>query len=300
MVNRLFGICYQLMQRDKIPAKELAERYEVSVRTIYRDVEILSMAGVPIYASKGRSGGISLLDHSLIDKMFITPEEKKQILAALESMQEVEPSESSQLLRKLGDFFQTPAAAWVSVDFSDWSGRRQELFNLLKNAILESRVISFDYYTSDGRVERRVVEPVQLWFKSRAWYLRAWCRGRKAMRTFKILRIKRPECLDEYFLPRNIPVAEESDTAQNAAPENAATDIRLEIDASQTYRIYDFFEEEEISVMNNGNFLVNTSYVADDWVYSLIISLCPHVRIIEPLWLKEKIADMLQKSLENI
>lgn len=77
MVNRLFGICYQLMQRDKIPAKELAERYEVSVRTIYRDVEILSMAGVPIYASKGRSGGISLLDHSLIDKMFITPEEKK-------------------------------------------------------------------------------------------------------------------------------------------------------------------------------------------------------------------------------
>ena len=152
MVNRLFGICYQLMQRDKIPAKELAERYEVSVRTIYRDVEILSMAGVPIYASKGRSGGISLLDHSLIDKMFITPEEKKQILAALESLQEVEPSESSQLLRKLGDFFQTPAAAWVSVDFSDWSGKRQELFNLLKNAILQSRVISFDYYTSDGRV----------------------------------------------------------------------------------------------------------------------------------------------------
>lgn len=78
MVNRLFGICYQLMQRDKIPAKELAERYEVSMRTIYRDVEILSMAGVPIYASKGRSGGISLLDHSLIDKMFITPEEKSR------------------------------------------------------------------------------------------------------------------------------------------------------------------------------------------------------------------------------
>ena len=120
------------------------------------------------------------------------------------------------------------------------------------------------------------------------------------MRTFKILRIKRPECLDEYFFPRNMPVAEESDTVQNAAPENPATDIRLEIDASQTYRIYDFFEEEEISVMDNGNFLVNTSYVADDWVYSLIISLCPHVRIIEPLWLKEKIADMLQKSLENI
>ncbi|WP_455616043.1 helix-turn-helix transcriptional regulator [Eisenbergiella sp.] len=300
MVNRLFGICYQLMQRDKIPAKELAERYEVSVRTIYRDVEMLSMAGVPIYASKGRSGGISLLDHSLIDKMFITPEEKKQILAALESLQEVEPPENSKLLRKLGDFFQTPAAGWVSVDFSDWSGRRQELFTLLKNAILQSRVIAFDYYTSDGRMERRVVEPVQLWFKNRAWYLRAWCRSRQAMRTFKILRIKRPECLEEYFPPRSIPVTEEADAAPNAAPENPVTHIRLEVDAAQTYRIYDFFEEEEITVMDNGNFLVDVSYVVDEWVYSLIISLCPHVRIIEPLWLKEKIAEMLQKALENI
>lgn len=298
MINRLFGICCQLMQRDKIPARELAERYEVSVRTIYRDVELLSMAGVPVYASKGRGGGISLLDHSLIDKMFVTQKEKKEILAALESLKEVEPSGNSQLLRKLGDFFQTPAESWVSVDFSDWSGKRQELFSLLKNAILQSRVIAFDYYAGNGRMERRVVEPIRLWFKSSAWYLCAWCRSRQAMRTFKILRIKRPECLEEHFIPRKTAAPEENKVGEEASL--AMTDIRLEIDASQTYRIYDLFEEEEISVMDNGNYLVTASYAADDWVYGMILSLCPYVRVWEPLWLKEKIGKMLREALENI
>lgn len=122
MVNRLFGICYMLMQRDKIPAKELAERYEVSVRTIYRDVENTQYGPAsPSMPARAGSGGISRWITALLIKCSSRRKKKKQILAALESLQEVEPSESSQLLRKLGDFFQTPAAAWVSVDFSDWS-----------------------------------------------------------------------------------------------------------------------------------------------------------------------------------
>lgn len=128
MVNRLFGICYQLMKREKIPARELAERYEVSVRTIYRDVEMLSMAGVPVFASKGRGGGISLMEHCVIDKMFVNEDEKAQILAALESLRETAPSDNTELLQKLGDFFQTSGSNWVSIDFSDWSGRQEMLF----------------------------------------------------------------------------------------------------------------------------------------------------------------------------
>ena len=168
--------------------------------------------------ARGRSGGISCWITALLIKCS-SRRKKKQILAALESLQEVEPSESSQLLRKLGDFFQTPAAAWVSVDFSDWSGRRQELFNLLKNAIPRIPVISFDYYTSDAGGWNGA-----LWSRSSCGLkavpqvpARLVPRRRQTMRTFKILRIKRPECLDEYFLPENMPVAEESDTAQNGA-----------------------------------------------------------------------------------
>ena len=156
MVNRLFGICYQLMKREKIPARELAERYEVSVRTIYRDVEMLSMAGVPVFASKGRGGGISLMEHCVIDKMFVNEDEKAQILAALESLRETAPSDNTELLQKLGDFFQTSGSNWVSIDFSDWSGRQEMLFSLLKKAILQSRVIAFDYYSADGKMEHRI------------------------------------------------------------------------------------------------------------------------------------------------
>lgn len=305
MVNRLFGICYQLMQRDKIPAKELAERYEVSVRTIYRDVDVLSMAGVPVYASQGRSGGISLMDHCVIDKMFLNNEEKSQILAALEGLRGAAPSDSPELLRKLGDFFQTPGSNWVSIDFSDWSGGQEALFSLLKHAILQSHVIAFDYYGSDGKMERRTAEPVQLWFKSHNWYLRAWCRNRKAMRTFKVLRIKRPEILDETFTPRSFPCGEEDAAAAGNEEDKTAADaeltpVVLEVDGSQAYRIYDSFGEEEISRGENGNFLIRTAYSIDDWVYGVILSYCPYIRILEPVWLREKIHCILREAAEQI
>ena len=91
------------------------------------------------------------MDHCVIDKMFLNNEEKSQILAALEGLREADPSDSPELLRKLGDFFQTPGSSWVSIDFSDWSGEQEALFSLLKHAILQCHVIAFDYYGSDGK-----------------------------------------------------------------------------------------------------------------------------------------------------
>ena len=305
MVNRLFGICYQLMKREKIPARELAERYEVSVRTIYRDVEMLSMAGVPVFASKGRGGGISLMEHCVIDKMFVNEDEKAQILAALESLRETAPSDNTELLQKLGDFFQTSGSNWVSIDFSDWSGRQEMLFSLLKKAILQSRVIAFDYYSADGKMEHRIAEPLQLCFKSHNWYLRAWCRNRQDMRTFKVLRIKRPEILDESFSSRRIcgrnaepAPAEQDDKKTSICPE--LTTVILEIEGSQAYRIYDSFGEEEIFPEENGDFLIRTAYSIDDWVYGVILSYCPYIKVHEPVWLREKLHHILQKSSEKI
>lgn len=299
MVNRLFGICYQLLLKGKIPARELAERYEVSVRTIYRDVEMLSMAGIPVYASKGRGGGISLLDSCVLDKMFVTQEEKQQILSALESLQEVEPSaQSGKLLQRLADFFQTPSSNWVSVDLSDWSGRREELFCLLKTAILSHQVLEFDYYGKDAKAEHRVVEPVKLWFKGYTWYLRAWCRSRNAMRTFKVLRIRHPQCRQEVFLPRRD--EEEKTLSMEAGPVNEPVGLTLRIDGSQAFRVFDLFEEEEISREKDGSFLIRTAFPIDSWVYGMILSYCPYVQVLEPEWIREEVRGILARSLERM
>ena len=295
MINRLFGICYQLILRRKVSAKELAERFEVSTKTIYRDVETLSMAGIPIYTVRGRDGGIALMEHFVIDRMFVSEEEKHQILSALKSLEEMEPDgENQDLVHRLSDFFQLPGESWLSVDFSDWNRQMGELFTTLKKAVLNHRLLAFDYYASDGQMSHRVVEPVQLWFKGSAWYLRAWCRDRNAIRTFKLFRMKRCVCLPEYFVPgRQVADTEDND---RIAKNEKKTRVRLRIDASQAYRIYDDFEEEEISMDVDGSYLIEKEFPEGEWVYEEILSYCPHISVLEPDRFREHLLEILEKS----
>lgn len=203
MLSRLVGIIYIILSKGTVTAEELAKQFEVSVRTIYRDVERLSMAGIPIYARKGKNGGISLTERFVLDKMVISEEEQRRILAALASLRETGASREEEILQKLGTFFKADAPNWVAIDFSDWSGRRQELFEQIRKAILERKVMEFDYYGQYGEMSHRAVEPEQLLFKEYTWYVRAYCRKRRAMRLFKVLRMKRVELMEEIFEPKD-------------------------------------------------------------------------------------------------
>lgn len=199
MISRLLGIIYILLKKGTVTAGELAEHFEVSVRTIYRDIEQLSLAGIPVYARKGKNGGISLTEQFVLDKMVISEEEQQRILAALASLRETGAQEDEEILQKLGTFFQADIPDWVAIDFSDWSGRRQQLFEQIRQSILERRVMEFDYYGQYGEMTHRIVEPVQLLFKDYTWYVRAYCWTRQAMRLFKVLRMKRVELREENF-----------------------------------------------------------------------------------------------------
>lgn len=301
MINRLLSIIYILMNKGTVTATELAERFEVSVRTIYRDVDALSMAGIPIYTTKGRGGGISLTEQFVLNKMLVSKKEQKQILAALTSLRETGVREEEEILQKLGDFFMEKPDNWVAIDFSDWSGRRQALFAQIKDAVLNRHVILFDYYGQHGEMHRRCIEPVQLLFKEYTWYLRAFCRTRQAMRLFKILRMKRVEVLDETFdirddMTGNQPwentllpdtAATDADTNRtnpncDEPDENCNPEIVLWIDKCEAYRIYDRFDEDEITILPDGHFEVHYRCTLDDWVYGLILSFGPSARVIEP------------------
>lgn len=301
MLDRLLEIIYILMNRGKVTAKELAERFEVSTRTIYRDVEHLSMAGIPIYATKGKNGGISLTEQFVLDKRLVSKEEQKEILAALVSLQETGAGNESKTLRKLGDFFQVDDFQWVSIDFSDWSGRRQELYEQLKESILNKKKICFDYYGQYGEMSNRTVHPMQLLFKEYTWYLKAFCENRGAVRLFKVLRMKRVEVLDEHFGETEI-IADENSKDENSKGANDKaihTEIHLLIDKKEAYRVYDRFEEEDITVLENGDFLIKTWQLIDDWVYGVILSFGPSAEVLAPSFVKEeikrRIAEMLKK-----
>ncbi|MDE6387308.1 MAG: YafY family transcriptional regulator [Lachnospiraceae bacterium] len=287
MINRLLSIIYILMNKGTVTATELAERFEVSVRTIYRDIDTLGMAGIPVYTTKGRGGGISLTEQFVLNKMLVSKKEQKQILAALISLRETGVYEEEEILEKLGDFFMEKPESWVAIDFSDWSGRRQELFGQIKDAILNRRVLQFDYYGQHGEMTHRCVEPVQLLFKEYTWYMRAFCRTRQAIRLFKVLRMKRVEALDETFDIRD-DLTVEPPSENMGAPnlsvviEDPEPEIILWIDKREAYRIYDRFDEDEITVLPDGHFEVHYRCTLDDWVYGLILSFGPSAIVLEP------------------
>ena len=290
MLNRMLSIIYILMNKGTVTAGELAERFEVSMRTIYRDVETLSMAGIRVYAKKGKNGGISLTEQFVLDKMLVSRREQQEILAALASLRETGAQESGGVLEKLGEFFRAEPESWVAIDFSDWSGTRKELFEQIRQAVLGRHVIQFDYYGQYGNMSSRTAEPVQLLFKDYTWYLRAFCRVRQEMRLFKVVRMKRIRVLEETFVPgtRIKAFAQEygrgpSENERLMEANMETCQITVQIHRKEAYRVYDRFEEEQISVLPDGNFeICMECSVVDDWIYGLILSFGPSARVVSP------------------
>jgi len=198
-INRLFEMVYLLMNKKKMTAKELAYHFEVSQRTIYRDIEILSGAGIPVSANKGKGGGIELPENFLIDASAFSGQERSEIVFALQSFRALKYVNAENVLKKLSAIFSKDAVDWVEVDFSEWSVGGKEKFNTIKSAIVNKACLSFDYFGSKGEKTHRTVYPMQLWFKHTAWYIKAFCLMRRDYRLFKISRVKNVTASESNF-----------------------------------------------------------------------------------------------------
>ena len=290
--NRLFEIVYILMQKKKTTAKELANRFEVSTRTIYRDIETLSTANIPIYASKGKDGGIGLLDEYVLNKTILSEEEQNQILFALQGMKKVKGQDEKDILEKLSILFNKKINDWIKIDFSNWGNIQEERFDIIKSAILNKQLVQFTYYNSNGEESKRIVEPLQIWFKDKSWYLVSYCKLKQDYRIFKIARIKEVKMLQEHF-ERELPKEE------NEQYNFKIIELELEINKAMTYRVYDEFESKEITKKQDGNFMIKVKYPENEWVYGYILSFGEHAKVLSPGYAKNIIKDKLQKTLKN-
>lgn len=293
-INRLFEIVYILLEKKTITAKELANKFEVSTRTIYRDIEILSSSKIPIYASKGKGGGISLLDNFVLDKSILSEEEQNQILFSLQSLQKLNIDNEKTLLEKMSMLFNKSSKNWIEVDFSNWGvdNSKNNKFNNIKDAILNKNVIEFKYYNSYGEESIRQVEPLQICFKDKSWYIKAYCRMKQDYRIFKIARIKDMKILEEYF-ERELP----KETSKNY--ELKIISLKLEIKKEMAYRVYDEFEKENITKKENGDFIIEIEYPENDWIYGYILSFGEHIKVISPEYVKNRIKEKLEKAIKN-
>ena len=296
MQDRRFDMLYYLLRHGDVTARQLAERFEVSLRTVYRDVEALSAAGVPIYAEPGRNGGIRLQQGYVMDRLMLSRQEQGDILAALQSLSAANYPMDGRVMGKLAALFGRTEQPWIDVDFSDWSDQHRDVFTLLRAAIMEKRAVEFDYFGRDGAKSHRVAEPLQLRFKSKAWYLHAYCRNARDLRTFRLTRIDGLELLSEHF-ERSLPEGTPTGFEQYGAPCYPLT--RLRIDGALAYRVLDEFGPEQAVRGADGCYTVEARFPVDEWLVGYVLSFGAGAEVLEPPELREAVAVEIQKMSER-
>lgn len=294
-INRLFEIVYILLDKKTVTSKELAERFEVSSRTIYRDIETLSSAGIPVYMSKGKGGGISLLPDFVLNKAVITNEEKEDILSSLKAVNAVNPNKTDTALNKLSSLFGESNTDWIEVDFSSWANAQNETetFNKIKSAILGKRRISFSYASAKGQQTAREVEPLKLCFKSGAWYLYGYCKSRCDFRFFKLRRI-RELCISEQNFQRKFP--NQIFSNENEFKEDYVK-LKLKLSAEVAYRVYDEFDNYE--QQEDGSFIAEINYPKGEWIFYYITTFGHYCEVLEPEDVRNNVKAELQNTLKH-
>ncbi len=296
-MNRLFEIIYILLNKKIATAKELAEHFGVSQRTIYRDVDTLSLAGIPVYTEKGKGGGISLLPDYVLNKSILSEQEQNEILSALQGLSSVKTTETDQVLEKLSTIFNKNTVRWMEVDFSDWSFANGKAFYNFKTAILERRIAEFDYYSTYGEMTHRRVEPIQLWFKSKSWYVKGFCLIRQDIRLFKLSRVRNLAVTDEQFTERDFLAISSSPVP--ASRQKPDVTLKLKIAPEMTYRVYDEFDEDLAEKQPDGSFIVTVTWPEDDWVYGTILSYGEYIEVLEPEHIRKIIKEKTLKTVKK-
>jgi len=292
--SRLFKIVYHLLDKGQATAPELAKKFEVSVRTIYRDIDALSEAGIPVYTEAGRNGGIHLMNDFVMDKAVLSEEEKQEILTALQSINAAQNISGSQTLQKLSAMFHLNSENWLEVDFSRWGNKEtdNEKFELLKSAIIHCKSVKIHYAGSDEDIGDRIIQPCKLVYKAKAWYLKAFCTKKQDWRLFKLNRILNLEMLNENFPHKSFPdLINVSEKEYNR--------ITLRFPKEMTYRVYDEFDETQVQQQKNGDLIVSAKMPEDAWLIGFLLSFGTQVDILSPAYLKEIVANQAKLIYEK-
>lgn len=296
-INRLFEIVYLLLDKKKVTAGELAEHFGVSRRTICRDIDTLSMAGIPIYTERGKGGGIRLLPDFVLNKSILSEPEQNEILSALHSLSTVKTDGTHQIFQKLSTIFNKTTTNWLEVDFNGWS-HENDFFNDFKTAILERRIVAFDYYNSYGDKTFRRVEPIQLWFKSTSWYLKGFCLTKQDMRLYKLPRIKNLVVTDEVFAQREAHALMPNPVSGICEGPQVFT-IKLRVAPEKAYRVFDVFYESMVKKQLDGSFIVTVRWPEDDWLHGFLLSFGSGMEVLEPEHLRKVIKEESEKISEK-
>ena len=299
--DRLIGIVTLLLQKGRMTAPELAKRFEVSRRTINRDIEALCKAGIPICTTQGCGGGISIAEGYQIDSTFFTEEELQNVLTGLKGLSSVSRApELRYLFEKLNIAGTEATDDTMVIDLASfYQAELTEKIETIKRAIRSQHRLTFLYYAAGGE-SRREVEPCRVVFQWSSWYLLGYCLSRKAFRLFKLNRLWELRDTGERFSPRELP-AEALDFKNRFAAANYR--LRAVFEQSQAYRLIDEYGVGCFSARQDGRLLFERDFTNYDSMLWWVLSFGDKAVVLAPEELKRDILaqakNILNKSIEH-
>lgn len=301
-IKRLLAMTVMLLNRRKVTAKELSEYFDVSIRTIYRDVETLNHSGIPIVSWQGYEGGFCIADNYKLSRQLLTFDDMLSILTTLKGINNtLKNRDIDNSIEKIASLipedrevdYQNHSDSFI-IDISPWgmSENQEKIIQIIHQSISNSNLISIKYIGANGKVTKRTVEPHTLAMKSFSWYLLAFCKLRNEFRVFKLQRIKELEIIDEHFIRREVDATEHFTTNSDKRKRQK---VKVKFSSKVKQRIYELFDEKSLKNSDDGSVIAELNLPIDEWVYSFILNFGENAEVISPPEVKKEIAKKIKK-----
>ncbi len=290
-----------LLNRDRVQARELADYFEVSTRTIYRDIDAINRAGIPVVTHQGNKGGVGIVEGYRLDRQVLTLDDMVSMLSILKGVNATfQNRRIDRSIEKLHALIPADRQGEVQkqisslvIDIMPWGIRHQEeKIELLQGAIGDSFLIEFSYRDGNGARSRRTVEPMTLIFKSTAWYLFAYCRLRNDFRLFRLTRMTELTQTGKKFNRRS---GQYQHYDHRCTGNTRMIKLKVRFSAEIRHTIEDYFEESFLNYQDNGDILADFEVPDNDWVLSWLLSLGDKAELIEPAEMRVQLQEKAKK-----
>lgn len=295
-IERLYAITVYLLNHGRTSAGKLAEHFEVSVRTIQRDIDSLCLAGIPVVSLHGAAGGYEISDRFRLDKELVTPDDYSYIRTALSGLVSATKSrKAKEVLEKIAHMSNSEDNGMI-LDFSVLREGEQHTLQMLQRAVLKKRTVNFMYTNNNNETRMHSVEPVAVIYRWYAWYLLAYSKVKDDYRMYKLVRMSDLEITDQSF-------CKEHDSAERILKKNDKTDSRSYIDVvvkckeRAKSRVMEYLKGRVMEELPDGAALLKLTVVENEqlWIGNLL-SLGDDVEVLEP----ERIRRRLAKAASEI
>ncbi len=301
-IDRLMSIVITLLKDKKTTARDLADKFDVSVRTIKRDIDTLTMAGIPIYSSSGRSGGYGILDSYIMKENYLNKSESELLTSLLEGLSATLPNAEmiglkEKFLLMTNNENSSSKYVFVASNFSENFKLINEKTTLIAGAIDDNRKLDIQYINSNFKISKRIVHPYKLVMIGSSWYVYGFCALKNDFRLFKLFRIRSIKVSDKRYKIRELPKKKpwENDVFMNSSN----TKVTIILDKKMVTKISDYIDYDMCKMTNEG-IKVTFNYPVDEWFYSFLQSFVPNIIDLEPDYVKEELIGRMKKQISTL